>query len=381
MSTQTDTVTTGDMIDVCDRYRWRTGSRVVTVSDAARWYLAVCQGRRMSEHTIRAYRGGLNRIGQLLAGITGHPVDTLPLEVVNRNDLGDAFNEYAATRSPASLKQAWAVWNGMCRLLVDHEVIARNPMGQVPSGERPAVTLAKTLPTEAVEALLKRLAEGDAGHAADAGTEVGGAGSRHPRRWWERDHAMVLVTLVTAVRASELCGITFGDITSPYADDGARQVVIRGRGRKERKLTLESPAVEVMEKYLRSRSERVNDERGVVSGDDLWNRWAPEQELFVQVAGGPVTPGMFYRRLEHAYRAAEITAHRVPGALPHQLRHTVATMLADDPTVTPHWLKTFLGYSSLSSAERYTLDAGRAIRATGQRNPIYGMTGDISGLE
>ncbi|WP_290220764.1 tyrosine-type recombinase/integrase [Corynebacterium atrinae] len=380
MSTQTDTVTTGDMIDVCDRYRWQTGSRVVTVSDAARWYLAVCQGRRMSEHTIRAYRGGLNRIGQLLAGITGHPVDTLPLEVVNRNDLGDAFNEYAATRSPASQKQAWAVWNGMCRLLVDHEVIARNPMGQVPSGELPAVTLAKTLPTEAVEALLKRLAEGDAGRAADAGTEVGGADSHHPhpRRWWERDHAMVLVTLVTAVRASELCGITFGDITSPYADDGARQVVIRGKGHKERKLTLEAPAVEVMEKYLRSRSERVNDERGMGYGDDLWNRWAPEQELFVQVDGGPVTPAMFHQRLEYAYRAAEITAHRAPGALSHQLRQTVATMLADDPSVTPHGLKTFLGHSSLSSAERYILDVGRA---TGQRNPIYGMMGDISGLE
>lgn len=82
------------------------------------------------------------------------------------------------------------------------------------------------------------------------GPRWGGAGSHHPhpKRWWERDHAMMLVTLVTGVSASELFGITFGDITSPYADDGARQVVIRGKGRKERKFTLEAPTVEVMEK-------------------------------------------------------------------------------------------------------------------------------------
>lgn len=351
-----------------ERYRWRTGSPVATVNDAAIWYLSVCQGRRMSPNTIKAYRNGFNQIGYLLADITVHPVDNMPLEVVNRNDLGDAFNEYAATRSPASQKQAWAVWNGMCQLLVDHEIIDRNPMTHVPSGERTAVTLARALPADAVEALLTTLAAEDHPDKPP-----------HPRRWRERDYAMVLTSLTTATRASELCGINFGDLTSPYSDDQARQVLIRGKGRKERSLTIEEPVVKVLEDYLRTRLEREDDHRGTPREGDIWSFWAPEQPLFVQAGGARATPGMFYRRLEAAYAEAGITAHRAAGALPHQLRHTVATMLADDPAITPHDLKTFLGHSSLSSAERYTLGAGRATRAAGQHNPVYRIVGEEDG--
>lgn len=356
---------TPQLIDNQERYRWRTGSLVTTVTDAATWHLSVCQGRRMSHNTLKAYRNGFNQIGKLLADITGHAVNSMPLEVVNRNDLGDAFNEYAATRSPASQKQAWAVWNGMCQLLVDHEIIERNPMTHVPSGERTAVTLARALPTEAVEALLATLAAEDNPDRPP-----------HPRRWRERDHAMVLTDLTTAARASELCGINFGDITAPYSDGQARQLLIRGKGRKERSLTIEAPVVQVLEKYLRTRIHREGDNKGTPREDDIWSLWGPEQALFIQVGGKRATPGMFYRRLENAYKEAGITAHRADGALPHQLRHTVATMLADDPAITPHDLKTFLGHSSLSSAERYTLGAGRATRAAGRHNPVYRMVED-----
>lgn len=374
------------LVDDQERYRWRTGSQVDTVSDAAVWFLSVCQSERRSEHTIRAYRGGFNRIAENLSMFTGHPIDALPLAVINRNDLGDAFAEYAVNRSPASQKQAWAVWNGLCKMLVAHEVLDRNPMAQVPSGDRPDANLARGLPDHAVRKLLGTLAynaTGQCDNALDKSSLGDTVLQPHPRRWWLRDYAMVLMALTTALRASELCNITFGDIASPYDDDsGARQILVKGKGRKERKLSIEASVVEVIDAYLRSRLEREGDARGVHTIDDedssesLWSRWSPQQRLFIQVGGKAATPGFFYHRLEYAYRAAGITAYRAEGALPHQLRHTVATMLADDPTVTPHGLKTFLGHSSLSSAERYTLSAGRATRATGRRNPVYHMVED-----
>lgn len=381
------------MVGVQDRYRWRTGSPVHTVSDAAVWFLSICQSERRSEHTIRAYRGGLNRIAENLSLFTGYAADELPLTVINRNDLGDAFAEYAVKRSPASQKQTWAVWNGLCKMLVAHEILDRNPMSQVPSGDRPDANLARGLPDHAVRKLLGTLAYKATGQCGDSLHGDDGLNDKpvrpHPRRWWLRDYAMVLMGLTTALRASELCNITFGDVTSPYGDGsgdgvGARQIFVKGKGRKERKLSIEASVVEVIDAYLRSRLEREGDARGVYAADDidssenLWRRWAPEQRLFIQVGGKAATPGFFYHRLEYAYKAAGITAYRSPGALPHQLRHTVATMLADDPAVTPHGLKTFLGHSSLSSAERYTLSAGRATRATGQHNPVYRM---VDGLD
>ena len=57
----------------------------------------------------------------------------------------------------------------------------------------------------------------------------------------------------------------------------------------------------------------------------------------------------------------------------HQLRHTVATMLANDPNVTIHELKHLLGHESLRSTERYTRGAGKATRDAARSNPVYNM--------
>ena len=88
-----------------------------------------------------------------------------------------------------------------------------------------------------------------------------------------------------------------------------------------------------------------------------------------------MTTNQIYYRVEVAYREAGINGYRARGALVHQLRHTLATNLADDPEVTLFQLRQFLGHSSLSSTERYTAGAGRATRDAARRNPVYRVVG------
>lgn len=358
-----DATAPAKVIEDRQHYQWRTGTTVTTITDAATWFLATCQGQRKSPHTIKSYRTAINTVGAILAQLEGAPADQLPVSLLNRNDLGDAFNEYAATHAASSQQHAWTVWNNLCQLLVDHEMMARNPMVRVVSA-RGAVkqSIPKSLPADAVSALLTTLARPE---PADA--------PPHRRRWRERNYAMVLLLLATGMRESELCGANIGDVNSPLDASGARSILIRGKGNKERIGTFEKAVADALEAYLESRWTRLPNTGK--RADDPWKHWPLEAPLFVTVDGERITPRTLYYVVQKAYEEAGITGHRVSGALVHQLRHTMATMLAEDPEVTPYQLKQILGHASLSSTERYTQGAGRATRTASSRNPLYKMVG------
>lgn len=351
------------------RYRWRSSDTPKTLTDAGLWFLSWQQAQNRSDNTIEAYRKAINTVGSILSNLTGQPVSELPIELLNRNDLTDAFTEYSATHAPSSQRQARTVWNGICELLCDYDVIDKNPMSRIPPahGGR-GNTVPKALPPEAVEALLSYLASPE-----DA--------NRRPnrRRWRERDHAFVLLFLVTGMRESEMVGANVGDLAAPYGYEGARTIIVRGKGDKERLLNIEKPVVDVLEHYLSTRAERLPQTTKSVQLDDLargedrdvWSLWDMEAPLFVDADGKRMTGKQIYRRVEAIYREAGITNYRTSGALVHQLRHTVATNLANDPNVTVYQLRHLLGHSSLSATQRYTSGAGRNTREAAARNPVY----------
>lgn len=342
-------------------YRWRAGTPVTTINDAVLMYLAHCQTQRRSPNTMRAYANDANVIIQTIAANTGADPDNLPISLFERNTLNDAFADYAASHAESSHRRCWAVWNGIGRHLTTYEHIAKNPMDQVPSasGSR-EVTIPKALPVNAVDQLLNTLANPEPEHATDA-----------HRQWWQRDYAMVLLLLTIGVRVDELCRITIGNVAALGDDTGARIVTVQGKGRKQRALPIEAPVVDVLEEYLVSRA--LRHPQNAKRGKNIWSRWEPNAPLFVAVDDTPIRPSTVYSRLSLAYRRAGITAHKAPGAMVHQLRHTFATMTADDPQVTVFQLQWLLGHSSLSSTERYTRGAGKEVRNASRRNPIYKM--------
>jgi integrase/recombinase XerD len=155
-----------------------------------------------------------------------------------------------------------------------------------------------------------------------------------------RDHALILLTAQTGLRASELIGLTCGDLRLGV---GAH-VSCLGKGRKQRITPLTKQTVTVMHAWARERD------------------GSPDDPLFATSTGRPLTRDALERRL--AKHAAIATAHSPSLAAktitPHVLRHTAAMRLLHagvDTTVIALWL----GHEQIQTTQIY-LHADLAIK-------------------
>lgn len=236
-------------------------------------------------------------------------------------------------------------------------------MSQVATVSRGEERVPAPLPEDAVQRLLETLADP---HAFE-----GEFKRPHKRRWRKRDYAMILTYLVTGMRASELCGVDLGHVSSPLDTSGARNISIMGKGNSQRFPNIEGAVADVTATYLESRKLRFPDT--AKQGENVWNGWGKNEPLFVDTKGERIVPSTVYYRVKSAFEVAGITDKKTEGAVTHQLRHTFATLMAQDPNITPYQLKNLLGHAALSSTERYTLSAGKDNRVVASKNPVYGM--------
>lgn len=345
------------------RYRWRTGTPVRTLDDATTMYLAHCQAQRLSNNTIIAYRNDILTVSLIIRDLLELTDEQpIPIEDVDRNLLTDAFAEYATNHAASSHRRCWAAWNGMFDHLVSHELVTRNPMAQVPSASgNHGTSVPNALPPEAVERLLSCLADPLPEYRTDK-----------YRQWWQRDYAMILLMLATGVRTDELCELNIGSISPTFDESGARTITVIGKGGKERKIPIEKPVGEAIDQYLISRATRLPETVNDTSRNSF-TRWAPDQPLFVKIDGSRINDTTLTSRVAIAYERAGISGYRAKGSLNHQLRHTFATMMAEDPDVTVYQLQRLMGHNSINTTERYTRGAGRHVREAIKRNPIYKM--------
>lgn len=149
-----------------------------------------------------------------------------------------------------------------------------------------------------------------------------------------RDHALLLFLGRTGARASEAVGVNASDLRleRPW------QVLLRGKGSKERVIPLREDTAAVLRALC--------DERGIKTDDD-----AP---VFVNARGQRLTRHGAYRIVQ---RAAEVASRACPALAnrsvsPHTLRHTVAMRLLQsgvDLSVVRSWL----GHVSLDTTHQY----------------------------
>lgn len=137
-----------------------------------------------------------------------------------------------------------------------------------------------------------------------------------------RDHALLLVAIQTGLRASELTGLTCGDL---HLENGAAHLNCRGKGRKQRITPLTAVTVSVLRTWLDERAGR------------------PDQPLFPTNRGTQLSRDALERRLsKYAGLAAEqYPSLRDKQITPHTLRHTAAMRLLHagvDTTVIALWL-------------------------------------------
>lgn len=149
-----------------------------------------------------------------------------------------------------------------------------------------------------------------------------------------RNYAILEFLYGTGVRVSELCSIKIDDI-----DYINHQIIILGKGNKERYLPLHHLIIDALNDY--TMSSRINL-LSKAKGNDT-------KILFLNHHGGPLTPRGVRVILNNIVRNASENFH----ISPHMLRHSFATHLLDNGADLVS-VQELLGHENLSTTQIYT---------------------------
>jgi integrase/recombinase XerD len=218
-----------------------------------------------------------------------------------------------AGRSPRSVARWLVAVRGFFGWLAGDGAIAEDPSARL---EAPKVW--KTLPKVLDGADVVRLLE-----APDRAKPRGA-----------RDAAMLEVLYATGLRASELVGLTLGDL---HLDAGYLRCV--GKGSKERVVPMGAEAGAALTAYLAA------GRPALLSGKR-------SETLFVGRGGRPLTRQGFWKALRSHARRADV---RLPAGevSPHKLRHSFATHLVEHGADL-RAVQAMLGHADISTTQVYT---------------------------
>lgn len=272
--------------------------------------------RKVSPHTIAAYRDSLRLLLCFAQEQTGKPPSRLDLADVDAPLIGAFLVHLERERgnSPTTRNARLAAIHSLFRYAAlrhpEHAAsIAR--VLEIPATRHRKTTVAY-LDRSEIDALLA---------APDRATWVG-----------RRDHAMLLVAIQTGVRVSELVNLT---IAQASLTTGAHLRVI-GKGDKERCAILTNETVAVLRAWLRERQGQ------------------PHQPLFPTCRGESLTTRAFELRLDKhtATAACACPTLRTKRITPHTLRHTNAMLLRAE-NVDIYTIALWLGHATVKSTEIY----------------------------
>jgi len=158
----------------------------------------------------------------------------------------------------------------------------------------------------------------------------------------------VVLLLSTGIRRSEAVAITLDD-----PDLEKRQLLIRGKGGKERVVPLTEQAVEAIQVYLPHRTK------------------TQDRHLFVSAwKGHPIHGRCINRMLKIVIQKAGLAGQ---GITPHKLRHTFATHLIRNG-VDIRTVQELLGHSELETTAKYLhSDTKTKQAAVGKLTNLFGV--------
>ena len=162
----------------------------------------------------------------------------------------------------------------------------------------------------------------------------------------ERDYCILVFFLNLGIRLSELVGINLSDINSEYT------IKIRGKGNKERLLSLNPACINALNEYLRVRP--TNDIKD-------------KNALFISRKRCRITNKGVYHMVNHYLQKIGLGNQ---GYSPHKLRHTAATLMYQKGGVDIRTLQAILGHSNLGTTQIYTHIADDQIQKGLNANPL-----------
>lgn len=264
------------------------------------------EGRRASEHTLRAYRTDIELLLEFFAKECGHPpLGAVEVTHLRRYLMTLTDGDYARS----TLARKAAAMRAFFGFLVRQGTIAKDPtiLLKAKSARR---KIPNVFTTEDVEQLL----------SAPVGEGFLAV----------RDRALFEFFYSTGARVGEAAIVSTKDI-----DLSEGIVRLFGKGKKERIACLGRFAIEAIDTYLTLRNLRARRSAGLF--------------LFLNDRGGPLTDRSMRRILKRRLRECGLP----DSASPHTLRHTFATHLLQHGAGL-RAVQEMLGHSSVSTTQIYT---------------------------
>jgi site-specific recombinase XerD len=278
-------------------------------------YVAAYRG--YSPHTVKAYARDLRELRDFLT--VRHQTVESPDQVQRQMVVQYALSLRGA--APLTVRRKLAGISSFFGFLEVTGQTAGNPARGIPLPK-----VAQALPECLAEDQARRLLE--AAHTP-----------------WHR--AMVALLLFAGLRRSEAAAITLADLDLSQA-----QLVVRGKGARERTVALAPPVVEAIREYLACRPATDSN------------------HLFVSRIGGqPIAGRVVNRMLARVLREAGLSDEDVT---PHTLRRTFATHLIRQG-VDVRTTQELLGHADLQTTARYLRsDARTKQAAVGRLAEVFG---------
>ncbi|MBK8480124.1 MAG: tyrosine recombinase XerC [Proteobacteria bacterium] len=271
--------------------------------------------RRLSPHTVRAYRSDLEQFLGFAEDRFGRPLTPADFDL-------PALRGFVAALFPtcdsASVARKLSCLRSLGAYLVRRRSRADNPARLISLPKRRQV-LPRVLDVDETFRLI------------DAARADGAAGSR--------DHALVELLYGSGVRVAELCAVDLCDLDLPRDERAPGVMRVRhGKGDRERLVPFGSAARRALELYLQRRAELGHGALGAAS-----------PALWLNSRGGRLGVRSVARIVA---RASQQAMNRTP-ASPHTLRHSCATHLLDAGAGL-RTIQEILGHASLQTTQRYT---------------------------
>lgn len=267
--------------------------------------------RRLSGHTVGAYRGDITQFLVLCAKLGRGS-----LGEIDRNDFRRFF-AYLNTRgfARASVVRKGSSLRSFFGYLHERGDITSNPAGALPvprANSRLPVALPERHLSDAIEAV-------DGSAPVDL-----------------RDRAILELAYASGLRVSELASLTVPQV------EGRDLIVVSGKGGRDRATPVGIPAQRAIRRWL-------EEGRPQLAGAQA------AEALFVGVRGGRMDP----RQIRRVVRSRL-------GSFPHALRHSFATHLIEGGADLRS-VQELLGHASLGTTQIYTNVSNRHLRSTHHR--------------
>lgn len=291
---------------------WALASKPNLQAAVSDWLAWLEQEKRVSEHTLEAYRRDLGSFLAFLSAHQGGQIDLAGLEALVLRD----FRAWLAERAGRGLSNS-----SSARAL---SVVRNFYRWGERQGSFHNSQIAGLRTPKAKKPLPRALSAPDAEELLDA-PPLG----EQPAWLLSRDHAVLLLLYGAGLRISEALKLTAEDLP----DDPQMPLRITGKGDKVRMVPLLPQIRSALEDY---RARCPFEPK-------------PDEPIFRGLRGGPLRPRivqLLIQRLRSALGLPESTT-------PHALRHSFAThLLAGGADL--RGIQELLGHASLSTTQRYT---------------------------